>query len=172
MMNNNLQFDFIADKEKNTLTVRREFLANRQLVWDCYTKSELLDQWFAPAPLTTKTKSMDFREGGHWHYAMVDPTGTEYWGYTEYLTIHPIDYYTSTDAFSNEAGDINQDMPRAEWRVSFSDKEENAVVETIVTYKSLADMEQVIEMGMEQGMQATLEKLDTLLLTLTGKSNA
>ncbi|WP_233276816.1 SRPBCC family protein [Mucilaginibacter paludis] len=53
-MKHNLQFDFIADKEKNKLTIRREFLATRQLVWDCYTKSELLNQWFAPKPFTTK----------------------------------------------------------------------------------------------------------------------
>jgi uncharacterized protein YndB with AHSA1/START domain len=165
-MKHNLQFDFIADKEKNTLTVRREFLAGRQLVWDCYTKSELLDQWFAPAPLTTKTKSMDFREGGHWHYAMVEPNGTEYWGYTEYVKIKPIDYYTTLDAFSNEAGEINKDLPRAEWVVTFTDKEENALVETVVTYASLSDLETVIQMGMEQGMMATLQKLDELLLII------
>ncbi|SIN88716.1 SRPBCC family protein [Chitinophaga niabensis] len=165
-MKHNLLFDFIADKAKNTLTVRREFLAGRQLVWDCYTKSELLNQWFAPAPLTTKTKSMDFREGGHWHYAMVDPNGTEYWGLTNYLKIHPIDHYTALDAFSNAEGEINTDLPRAEWLVTFTDKGENAVVETIVTYKSLSDLEQVVQMGMEEGMTATLQKLDELLLIL------
>ncbi len=165
-MKNNLLFDFIADKEKNTLTIRREFLADRQLVWDCHTKSELLDKWFAPKPLTTKTKSRDFRDGGHWHYAMVEPNGNEYWGYTEYLKIKPIDFYTLLDAFSNAEGEINKDLPRAEWRVTFTDKGDNAVVETIVTYKSLADLETVIQMGMEQGMLATLEKLDELLVTL------
>ena len=161
-----LQFDFIADKEKNTLTIRREFLAGRQLVWDCYTKSELLNRWFAPKPLTTKTKSMDFREGGHWHYAMVEPGGTEYWGLTEYLKIKPIDYYTALDAFSNAEGEINKDLPRAKWLVTFSDKSKNTLVETVVTYHSLSDLEQVINMGMEQGMIATLEKLDELLLEI------
>lgn len=165
-MNSILQFDFLADKQNNTLTIRREFLAGRPLVWDCYTKSELLDQWFAPKPLTTKTKSMDFREGGHWHYAMVEPNGTEYWGLTQYKKIQPIDHYTTTDAFSNEAGEINEALPQAAWRVTFTDKGENALVETVVTYRSLADLEQVIQMGMEQGMIATLEKLDELLLTL------
>jgi uncharacterized protein YndB with AHSA1/START domain len=168
-MKSHLQFDFIADKQKNTLTIRREFLAERKLVWDCYTKSELLDQWFAPKPLTTKTKSMDFREGGHWHYAMVEPNGTEYWGYTEYVKIKPIDYYKALDAFSNAEGEINTDLPRAEWLVSFKDKGDNALVETIVTYKSLSDLETVIKMGMEQGMIATLEKLDELLLTINSK---
>ncbi len=165
-MKHNLHFDFIADKAKNTLTVRREFLAGRQLVWDCYTKSELLDRWFSPKPLTTKTKSMDFRDGGHWHYAMVEPNGTEYWGWTDYRKIKPIDYYTSSDAFSNAEGEINNDLPRAEWLVTFTDKGENAMVESIITYKSLSDLEAVVQMGLEQGTMATLEKLDELLLIL------
>jgi len=165
-MKNNLQFDFIADKKKNTLTVRREFLADRETVWDCYTKSELLDKWFAPAPLTTKTKSFDFSEGGHWHYALVEPNGNEYWSYTSYLKIRPIDYYTALDAFSNAAGEINQDMPRAEWLVTFTSKGPNALVETVVTYQSLEDLEKVVGMGLEQGMSATLEKLDRLLETM------
>ncbi|WP_028786789.1 SRPBCC family protein [Terrimonas ferruginea] len=168
-MNSHLQFDFITDKEKKTLTVRREFAAGRRLVWDCYTKSELLNQWFAPAPLTTKTKSMDFRDGGHWHYAMVEPNGTEYWGYTEYVKISPVDFYTALDAFSNEAGEINNDLPRAEWLVTFTDKEENTLVETVVTYKSLADLETTIQMGMEEGMMSTLERLDQLLVNLNAR---
>lgn len=161
-----LQFDFIADKTNHTLTVRREFLAGRPLVWDCYTRSELLDQWFAPKPLTTKTKSMDFREGGHWHYAMVEPGGAEHWGWTEYKTIQPIDFFTSRDAFADAEGTINPNLPQAEWVVRFFDKGENALVETVVTYKSLADLEMVVRMGMEQGMKATLEKLDELLANL------
>jgi uncharacterized protein YndB with AHSA1/START domain len=165
-MKHNLQFEFLVDKKENTLTIRREFLADRQLVWDCYTKSELLDRWFAPAPLTTKTKTMDFREGGHWHYAMVEPNGTEYWGYTTYIKISPIDFYTALDAFSDATGEINKDLPSAEWLVTFTDKGENALVETVVSYASLSDLEQLIQMGMEQGMLGTLDKLDELLSTI------
>lgn len=161
-----LQFDFLVDKEKNTITVKREFAAGRSLVWDCYTKSELLDQWFAPKPFTTKTKSMDFSEGGHWIYAMVDPEGTEYWGRTDYTKIQPIDFYHSLDAFCDAEGNVNPDMPRAEWEVTFTDLNNNALVQTIVTYKSLADLETVIQMGMEEGLKLTLEKLDELLLVL------
>ena len=168
-MKNNLLFDFIADRDKNTRTVRREFLAERQLVWDCYTKSELLERWYAPAPLITKTKSMDFSEGGHWHYAMVDPGGHEYWGYTGYRKIKPIEYYTSMDAFSNEKGEIDANLPCAEWIITFRDKDKNTVVETVVSYKSLTDLEKVVAMGVEQGMMSTLVKLDELLAELTNK---
>lgn len=162
----NLQFDFLVDKEKNTITVKREFAAERQLVWDCYTQSELLDQWFAPEPFTTKTKSMDFRPGGHWHYAMVAPDGAEYWGYTAYQTINPIDNYTALDAFCDADGHINEALPRANWDVTFTDKGDHALVQTVVIYKSLADLEAVVKMGMQEGLTSTLEKLDKFLLTL------
>jgi len=162
-------FDFIADKQKNTLTIRREFLADRELVWDCYTKSELLDQWFAPKPLSTQTKSMDFREGGHWHYAMIMPDGTAYWSWVDYLKIKPVEYYTSLDAFCDADGEINSNLPRAEWLVTFLEKGEHAMVETIVTYKSLADLEQVIQMGLKEGLTTTLEKLDELLIILNSQ---
>ncbi|MDD7886942.1 SRPBCC domain-containing protein [Flavivirga sp. 57AJ16] len=161
-----LQFDFLPDKENNTLTIKREFAAERQLVWDCYTKEELLNQWFAPKPFTTKTKSMEFKNGGHWHYAMVDPEGNEHWGYTEYYDIDPIDHYRTSDAFCDSEGTINQDLPKAKWYVAFNDKGENTIVTTVVTYNSLNDLETIINMGMREGMMATLEKLDELLVSL------
>ncbi len=162
-MKSNLQFEFIVNKEKNSLTIKREFAANRQLVWDAYTKSELLNQWFAPRPLTTKTKSMNFSEGGSWIYAMIEPNGTEYWGRMDFEKIRPIDFYTGWDSFCDENGKFNQELPRAYWNVSFSDIEENTLVKTVVTYKSLADLETIVQMGMEQGMLSTLERLDDLL---------
>ncbi len=165
-MRPDLQFDFVADKEKNTLTITREFDAERQMVWDCYTKSELLNRWFAPKPFTTKTKSMDFKDGGHWHYAMIDPDGNEYWARMDYETINPIDGYVSLDGFADESGAINPDLPRAQWDVTFSDKNERSVVHTVVQYKSLSDLETVIQMGMEEGLKSTLERLDELLVTL------
>ena len=165
-MKADLQFDFIKDKEQATLTVRREFAAGRQLVWDCYTKSELLNQWFAPKPLTTKTKHMDFSEGGYWHYAMVSPDGQEYWGRTEYQTIRPIDYYTALDGFSDETGAINPALPKAHWHVTFTDSSGHTIVQTVVIYASADDLQKVIDMGMEAGLTSTLERLHELLLVL------
>lgn len=168
-MKPNLQFDFLTNKENNTLTIRREFNSNRQLVWDCHTKKELLDQWFAPSPLTTKTKSMDFKEGGHWLYVMIDPTGPEYWGRMDYVKINPIDSYTALDGFCDNKGELNLELPRAKWNVTFSDLGENTIVENIVKYNSLADLETVIKMGMKEGLTSTLERLDDLLLLLSKK---
>ena len=82
---------FTQSEDGKGLIVKREFDAPLSKVWDAHTKSELLEQWFAPKPLSAKTKSMDFRDGGHWIYAMVEPGGKEHWGRTDYLKIKPID---------------------------------------------------------------------------------
>jgi uncharacterized protein YndB with AHSA1/START domain len=55
-MKNNLLLDFIVDKQTKTVIVNREFAAELPLVWDAYTKPELLDQWWAPKPLASKNK--------------------------------------------------------------------------------------------------------------------
>ena len=168
-MKADLQFDFLVDKETGTITIRREFAARRQLVWDCHTKRELLEQWFAPKPLTARTKSMDFREGGHWHYVMIDPDGTEYWGRADYLTIDPIDGYTVLDGFSDASGALDPDLPRATWDVSFRDLSGRTLVQTIISYDSPADLDKVIAMGMQEGMTSALERLDELIHALEGQ---
>ena len=131
-MKPDLRFDFVADKSSATLTVAREFDAEQQLVWDCHTKSELLDRWFAPKPLTTKTRHMDFRAGGYWHYAMITPDGQEYWNRLDYLTTDPIDGYTAMDGFCDETGAVNPAMPRSNWTVTFAEASGRTVVTTVV----------------------------------------
>lgn len=165
-MKANHRFDFLVDMQKNTITVRREFAAKRQLVWDCHTKRELLDQWFAPKPLTTKTKHMEFKAGGYWHYAMITPDGQSFWSRLDYQTISPIDGYAALDGFSDETGAVNPDLPRARWDVAFTDAKERTLVTTVVQYNSPEDVQKVIDMGLKDGMASTLERLDELLLVM------
>ena len=162
-MKANLQFDFLVDKENNTITVIKEFAANRQLTWDVHTKSEYLDQWFAPSPWKAKTKTMNFNEGGYWLYAMCGPEGEEHWGRMDYETINPIENYTAWDGFCDAEGVINPQLPRAKWQSTFTERGEYALVQTVVTYKSLNDLETVINMGMKEGLSIAIVGLEELL---------
>ena len=156
-------FNITADMQTNRLTIRRSFDAPKALVWDCYTKAELLDQWFAPEPLTARTKSMEFREGGHWHFAMIDADGNEYWARFDYEAIDPIDSYRARDAFSDETGAVNTDMPVSVWDVTFEDTAPRTVVQIVASYESAEAMKSVRDMGMEDGLKSCLDRLDTLL---------
>lgn len=162
-MTPDLRFDFVVDRANGVLTISREFNAGRQLVWDCHTKQELLDQWFAPKGLTTRTRHMDFRDGGYWHYAMITPDGQYFWNRLDYLTIDPINGYVALDGFCDEAGAVNPDMPRSKLVVSFSDVSGRTLVKTVVRYTSPDDLQKAIDMGLEGGLTSTLERLDELL---------
>ena len=97
-MNLNLTMNFFVNKENKTITVKREFAAELPFVWDAYTKAEILDQWWAPKPWKTKTKTMNFREGGYWHYAMIGPEGEEHWALAYYKNIQLQKKFTGLDA--------------------------------------------------------------------------
>ena len=86
-MKSGLLFDFNVNKENKTLNVTREFAADKNLVWSAWTEKEILDQWWAPKPWKTDTKSMDFREGGRWLYAMCGPEGEEHWSFSDFTSV-------------------------------------------------------------------------------------
>jgi uncharacterized protein YndB with AHSA1/START domain len=165
-MKTKLQFDFLVDKEKNSMTIIKEFDAKRQLVWDCHTKSELLDQWFAPKPYSTKSKSMNFKDGGHWQYAMIDPDGLEHWGRMDFQKIKPIDNYTALSGFCDASGSLIAGLPLAQWNVTFSERQERTLVNNTITYETAEALQQVIDMGMQEGISASVEQLAELVLKL------
>jgi len=165
-MARDLCFEFVADKASNTIKVVREFDAGRQLVWDCHTKRELLDQWFAPKPLRTETKHMDFRPGGYWHYAMITPDNQKFWSRLNYKTITPIDGYTAQDGFADESGTVNPDLPGSLWDVGFAAHDKRTLVTSVIKYASPEALQAVLDMGLKDGLASTLERLDELLPTL------
>ena len=165
-MSTNSKFDFFVNKENKTITVQREFAAALPLVWDAYTKSEILDQWWAPKPWKTITKNMDFREGGHWLYAMVGPEGQEHWSRADYKDIQFQKKFTGFDAFTDADGNLNKDLPQSKWEVTFTDKEQTTVVEFHISYDDLDQLEATIQMGFKEGLAMAMERLDTLLPSL------
>ena len=162
-MKHDLEFEFSVNKENKTITVKREFAAELPLVWDAYTKSEILDQWWAPKPWKARTKTMDFREGGYWHYAMVGPEGEEHWALANYKTIDPKKHFTALDGFADAEGVVNTQMPQSKWEVSFTPKQELTLVENLITFDDLAQLETTIQMGFKEGLTMAMENLDALL---------
>lgn len=170
-MSINLAFDFSVDKENKTITIKREFAAELPLVWDAYTKSEILDKWWAPKPWKARTKTMDFRNGGHWHYAMVGPEGEEHWALANYESIREQKGFTSLDAFADAAGNINKQMPQSKWDVTFTSKGPITLVEFVITYADLAQLEATIQMGFREGLRIAAEGLDEIFASSKKQAN-
>ena len=167
-MKTNLLFDFTVDKIAQTVTVNREFAADLSLVWDAFTKKEILDQWWAPKPYLSKTKVMDFKVGGRRFYAMVSPDGSERWAVQRYTSISPKTNFRFFNAFADK--NENLELPGSDWDLSFRkndglDGQRGTIVTVIIKNESLARMEGLLE-GFTQGFKLTMESLENLLADL------
>jgi len=178
-MTNNLLFDLAVDKAAKKVFITREFDADLSLVWDAFTKAEILDQWVAPKPFVSKTKFMDFKVGGRRFYAMVSPEGHERWAIQKYTSITPKTNFKMFNAFADK--DENPELPGSNWDYTFS--EQNArpddpvgrgttKVSITIYNESLARMEKMIEMGFTEGFKMSMNNLENLLATLSSKARS
>lgn len=163
MRSNTLVMNFTVDKENQKIRVNREFAASVSRVWAAWTQKELLDQWWAPKPWQAKTKTLDFRVGGYWLYAMVGPDNSEQWCRADYRLIIPVKKFIGEDAFCDVNGNIDVTFPRPVWSVEFNDGKDSTMVNIEIRFDSLKDLEKYIEMGFREGFTASLENLDGLL---------
>jgi len=166
-MTNNLLFDFTVDKAAKTVFVTREFDAELSLVWDAFTKAEILDQWVAPKPFVAKTKVMDFKVGGRRFYAMVSPEGQERWAIQKYTSISPKTNFKMFNAFADK--DENPELPGSNWDYTFNEDDGRTTVNIIIYNESLARLEKMIEMGFKEGFTASMTNLENLLAILSNK---
>jgi uncharacterized protein YndB with AHSA1/START domain len=163
-MKNSLLFDFTVDKAAKKVYITREFDADLSLVWDAFTKAELLDQWVAPKPWTSKTKFMDFKVGGQRFYAMVSPEGQERWAIQQYTSITPKTNFKLYNAFADKDG-----LPEptgSDWDYSFSEHNGITKVSICIYNESMERLEKMIEMGFKEGFTMSINGLVSLLNSL------
>lgn len=162
-----LAFDFTVDKPAKTVYITREFDAELALVWDAFTKAELLDQWQAPKPMIAKTKYQDFKVGGKRFYAMISPEGQERWALQEYISITPKTNFKMYNVFTDK--DENPEPHGSEWNHTFSEQNGITKVSIVIYNESLERLERILD-GFTQGMKMSLSNLENLLASLSQRN--
>jgi uncharacterized protein YndB with AHSA1/START domain len=165
----NLLFDFTVDRETSTIHITREFAADLDLVWDAFTKAEILDKWMGPKPYRVQTKEMDFRVGGRWLYTMISPENVPLNRYSlaEFIEIQPKSSFTTKNSFADENGNpADSDFTFSITKNSFTAEGEKTTVRIAKKMQSLAQLEKFVEMGFVQGTAAGMKNLDEYFLSL------
>jgi uncharacterized protein YndB with AHSA1/START domain len=158
--NTKTQLTLPSDQE---ILITRTFDAPRELVWQMWTTAEHLQQWWGPEGWTLPVCEMDFRPGGTWFYCMQGPDEMRSCGKATYLEIDTPERIVYEDAFANADGDPLADMPVGHVTLSFIDEGGKTTVINTVRYPTKADRDKVIEMGMEAGIDQTLNRLEAYL---------
>ena len=154
---------YSVDQENKKMKVVREFTAPVEQVWRAWTEKEFLDQWWAPRPWKTNTISMDFRSGGAWLYYMQGPDGSKHYCRNDYETVATARSFESLDAFCDETGKVNPEMPRMHWKVLFNSADAGTKVEVEITFPTVEDLNKIVQMGFKEGFAMAHNNLDELL---------
>ncbi|MBP0904236.1 SRPBCC domain-containing protein [Mariniflexile gromovii] len=154
---------FKKDLSNKKLHITRKFNAPLKSVWSAWTEPEILDQWWAPKPYKAITKSMDFSEGGFWHYYMLSPEGEKHWCRVDYLKIEENSRFSAKDAFCDEKGIPNEEFPKMTWNNRFETNEDSTEVKIEISFDNVEDIQKIIEMGFKEGFTAALENLDNYI---------
>jgi uncharacterized protein YndB with AHSA1/START domain len=165
----NLLFDFTVDKATSTIHITREFAADLDLVWDAFTKAEILDQWMGPKPWRVQTKEMDFRVGGRWLYTMVSDENVAPTRYSlaEFIEIHPKSSFTTKNSFADENGNhADSGFTFSITKNSFKAGAEKTTVQIEKKMSSLAELEKFVAMGYKEGVAMGMQNLDEYFETL------
>jgi PhnB protein len=154
---------FNTDATNNKIMVERAFDADIDLVWQAWTDPAILDDWWAPHPWKTVTKSMDFREGGRWLYYMQGPAGEKHWCKVDYLQIEDLRKFDAQDSFCDEYGNKLNTAPSMHWENTFTSTGNGTKVNALISFASKEDLETIIKMGFKEGFAAAHKNLDEFL---------
>ena len=153
-----------SDRE---FVMTRVFDAPRDLMWQAWSDCKHLVHWWGPQGWTLPVCKMDFRPGGVWHYCMSGsgPDGKEMesWGRAVYQEIIEPERIIYADTFSDEAGNVVEDMPEILITLTFEEIDGKTKLTNRAQFASAADLQNVLDMGMEQGATETWDRLETYI---------
>ena len=160
-MESNIVFN--KDFDAASAFVMTVYPTDVSVIWDYFTKAELVDQWWAPKPWKCETRRMDFHEGGIWNYAMVGPENERHYAGANY---HEINFHRSfdwTDFFTDEQGKIDQQFQSVKWLIGFTGVEEGTKLTVNIHFNSEEDMKKILDLGFEEGFKTALAQLEELV---------
>ncbi len=154
------------DPESLTMTVVADFDVPVQRLWDAYADPRQLERFWGPPTYPARFTRHDMFPGGRSEYAMTGPEGDVHRGYWEFLQVRPTESFEVLDGFANADGSPNPDLPASRSEFVFSSTPTGSQVTVTSHFTSVADLEQLLEMGMEEGMRAAMGQMDGVVADL------
>lgn len=153
------------DPENLTFEITSEFDASIDRVWRLWEDPRQLERWWGPPTHPATVVEHDLAPGGEVKYYMTGPEGDSHWAWMKIVAVDAPSSLDIEEGFADDQGEPNPDMPTALLRVDIVEESEGNVRMTIsVRFPSLEAMEQMMAMGMDEGIAAALGQIDDILL--------
>ncbi|WP_337169499.1 SRPBCC family protein [Gemmatimonas aurantiaca] len=150
-----------------TLTVVADYPVPLERLWDAYVDPRQLERFWGPEQWPATFTRHDMAVGGRSHYYMTGPDGTKAHGWFRFLAIEPLQRIEVEDGFGAEDGSPNPEMPTMRMVFTFERTATGSRFRSVTTFPSVEAMEQLVQMGMMEGMKSAMGQIDTVLADLT-----
>jgi uncharacterized protein YndB with AHSA1/START domain len=152
------------DLDRLTLTVVAEFDAAVERVWQLWADPRQLERWWGPPTYPATVKEHDLTVGGAVTYFMTSPEGEQFHGWWRITSVDPPASLEFEDGFADRDGQPVADMPVTTVRLQLTEREDGGTrMELRSAFESKEQMEQLLEMGMLEGLQQSVGQMDALL---------
>ena len=151
------------DRENLTMTVVAQFAAPVSRVWAAYADPRQLERFWGPPTWPAKFVRHDFAVGGRSEYYMTGPNGEQSRGYFEFLAIDEPRAFEVRDGFLDADSKPSEGMPTMIIRFTFEPHDGGTRMVTITKFPSGEALDQLLAMGMEEGMKSAMAQIDDVL---------
>lgn len=152
------------DLEALTMTVTAEFDVSAERAWQLWADPRQLERWWGPPTYPATVEQHDLRAGGAVTYYMTSPEGDRHHGWWSVREVEAPRRLVVEDGFADAEGNPNSDLPTTVMEVRIADRPGGGVLITIESiFPSLEALEQLVAMGMEEGLRAAMGQMDGVL---------
>jgi len=156
--------DVQKDPTALTMTITAELDAPGERAWQLWADPRQLERWWGPPTYPATFVDHDLTPGGHVSYFMTGPEGDKASGWWRIVSVDAPHSLAFEDGFADDSGTPNQDLPVTQVRVALErldDQHTRMVIQS--TFPSAEAMEQLISMGMAEGMAEAVGQIDAIL---------
>ena len=161
-----------SDPETLTLTVIGDYSVSVERLWEAWADPRQLEQFWGPETWPATFEHHDMRPGGRAEYFMTGPDAQVSRGWWRFLSVEPGRSFEIEDGFADDEGNPNDQMPTSRMTVTFESTDEGSRFTLVTTFSNLEQMEQLLEMGVLEGLKSALGQLDAVLADTTSSTAA
>ncbi|HEX4867167.1 MAG TPA: SRPBCC domain-containing protein [Acidimicrobiales bacterium] len=159
-----MQITVDKDPAAHTMTVTTELDATVERAWQLWADPRQLERWWGPPTHPATVVEHDLAPGRTVRYFMTSPEGDKYHGLWEIVAVEAPKRLELVDCFADDSGAKNEDLPATRMTVTLAERDGGGTVMTMHSrFPSLEAMEQLVTMGMEEGLQQALSQIEGIL---------
>jgi uncharacterized protein YndB with AHSA1/START domain len=152
------------DLDKLSFTLVADFDAPIERVWQLWADPRQLERWWGPPTYPATVEQHDLTAGGEVTYFMTGPEGDQHRGWWRVTSVNPPKSLEFIDGFAHQDGTPNVDMPTTTTQVALKEHDGGTRMELRSVFDSREQMDQMLTMGMEEGITLAVGQIDALLL--------